>query len=117
MKTVVAASAGAWAVISAAKAVDPTLRLPAPEFAAAAAGLAALLPGLVMRNPTQAELIDAAATAVLGTAALSWIYAWEPRTPFQGFVRDTVLSIGIGYGARLAFGQGRIPTFSATQIL
>jgi hypothetical protein len=111
-----AAGVGAWTAVKLAKAVNPAVRLPDPEFAGAVAIAAGLLPGLLAKNPIQQELIEATLTVALGTGGFAVVYAWEPKTPLQALVRDVLLSVGIGYAARLSLGQGRLPQVAAVAL-
>lgn len=81
----------------------PTARLPDPIFAGIVAAMAAGIPDYLepATNPHHRQFCHSGACAALIVGAMQKLYAWEPASPGDVRLRNSLLSIGIGYLAHL----------------
>lgn len=93
------AAGGAATLTAAIKARNPDARLPHPAFAAVVAALASKLPDVLepADHPHHRQFFHSLAFA--SAAGLAWkhVYGWVPETPAENFLRDVLLSVGLGY--------------------
>ena len=78
-------------------------RLPHPIFAGVVGAIAAGLPDLLEPAilPGHRQFCHSAAFVALIASTLKDVYDWRPKTANQEFLRDVILSIGLGYLSHL----------------
>lgn len=93
----------AMAAVIAIKARFPDARLPHPAFAGVVGAIAAGLPDLLEPaiTPRHRQICHSVAFASLVAVTLKTTYDWNPETEGQKFLRDVLLSIGMGYLSHL----------------